>query len=70
VVEFFLGCGLGCFVCVLSAVLVSGCGLASVFAVLGCACMLFTVRMYVGWRVLWMLLKVVFFIVSVTNMWG
>jgi len=38
--------------------------------------MLFTVRMYVGWRALWMLLKVVsvcglvFFIVDVTNMWG
>ena len=71
-----MGLGGGCSVCFLGAVLGLVCVCGSVFAGLACACMLFTVRMYVGWRALWMLLKVVsvcglvFFIVDVTNMWG
>jgi len=55
-VKKFLRCGLRFSVWFFGVVSVSGCGLGSVFAGFACACMLFSVRMYVGWRALGMLL--------------
>lgn len=54
--QKFFGCGLAVSVCGLGSVSVSGCVLASVFAVLACACMLFGVSFHVVKRVVCMLL--------------
>ena len=53
--EFFWWLGWAWFVCVLGVDGVLVCVLGSVLVVLACVCMLFSVRFYVVWRVVWML---------------